>query len=1130
MRAEAASGLTAVARDRAGRSASSATFAIDVRDPVVVSGSPAGTAEVGRAYAAGFAAQGGRGPFVWSLAAGSLPAGLRFDTATGAISGTPTTVQTASGLQLRALDQDGRTATTDAFAIRVGTAFALSLAPVLPGSLGTAFSGQATASGGQGPYLYAISAGTLPAGLSFDGTTGRFAGTPSALSRTTLTVRGSDADGRTAQASTTISITDPLVLVLRASTAAATVGQAFSQSYAAAGGQAPYSYSLASGTLPPGLSLAAGTGTISGTPTTVGTYASLALRVVDADGRSQTTEPFAIDVRPALVLAGGTGSGAPIPYGTVGVAYASGVSASGGRGPYTYQLSAGTLPAGLVLDGASGAITGTPTKLETATGLRITATDADGRSAPGPIFQIDVRDPFVLSYAPQTASTGSAYTTVPKTTGGRAGFVYTLAGGTLPAGLRLDGASGAITGTPASSGTASGLSVRVVDADGRSATSTSFAITVMQPLTLTLAARHDVPTGSPFSVDPKADGGRQPYAWSMTPGVAGTSFDAATGRLTGILTASGTTRVTIVVTDADGRTLSGATDIVAAGAMTVRVPDTLMIRNTAYSGVFTADGGVAPYTVVRTRGALPPGIQLSGNGTLNGTPTVSGEYPITYNVIDKNGRTMSGEVTLIVAEPGLFAVNPGFVQHAWIGRYYEARGLRIFNGTGPFTLLNSPQFPTGLTMTTAGDRLVISGIPTGPEGWFPKTQPTFFFKDGTGKYWAIKGYPIEILPELKDKWYDSNEGKAAAPNGYATLDVDRFSEPPTAMAKNGKTFARKATTAGGANQVKIEVDDGKFRFNTTTQRNYGFDNYGVTTVQTLSAPAGAVDFGQRISLSRDGQWLAVSAPNVNSTYQQNKPGGYVYVYRRTGEEFTLHSTSEVNDLPGLDMLVISDDGQLLVHDVRVSLNGTISRVAAIRRWTGSSWTTESTVAEATAGIPHLSADGSTLAFGGGNVRVYKKTGASWSRIFSSPVSKIANGSDFSGPIAMNKTGSLIYHGGVVRFTGSDFIRTMYAYEWRDGGYILSNISTNSFWVGSSRPDYTMWMSGNDDLSQVAMTFGASSDFDVMYWDRPNDLASFSTRIQPGYGIGSGGKDVFMNDDGTLVLLRQSGLIAKRYFQ
>ncbi|GJD92698.1 hypothetical protein BHAOGJBA_6254 [Methylobacterium hispanicum] len=867
------SGLTAVARDRAGRTSSSAAFAIDVRDPVVVSGSPAGTAEVGRAYAAGFAAQGGRGPFVWSLAAGSLPAGLRLDTATGAISGTPTTVQTASGLQLRAVDQDGRTGLSDRFAIRVGTAFALSLASVLPGSLGTAFSGQATASGGQGPYLYAITAGTLPAGLSFDGTTGRFAGTPSALSRTTLTVRASDADGRTAQASTTISITDPLVLVLRASTAAATVGQSFSRSYAAAGGQAPYSYTLASGTLPPGLSLAAGTGTISGTPTTVGTYASLVLRVVDADGRSQTTEPFAIDVRPALVLAGGTGSGAPIPYGTVGVAYASGVSASGGRGPYTYQLSAGTLPAGLVLDGASGAITGTPTKLETAAGLRITATDADGRSAPGPIFQIDVRDPvrvsgspsatgtvgtiygpvqfaatggrgpfvyrlasgtlpsgltlsgtgllsgtpgtlgsatglqiqatdadgrigysasftiavadtlravatlpspvevgsaytgrvapsggrapyvfafsgsalppglvldadsgvvsgtaisagtfsgivlraadadgrtafttsatiqvrdrFELSYAPQTAATGTAYTILPNITGGRAGFVYTLAGGTLPAGLRLDGASGAITGTPTSSGTTSGLSVRVVDADGRSATSAAFAITVMQPLTLTLAARHDVPTGSPFSIDPKANGGRQPYAWSMIPGVTGTSFDAATGRLTGTLTASGTTRVTIAVTDADGRTVSGATDIVAAGAMTVRVPNTGMIRNTAYTGIFTVDGGVGPYTFTRT-GTLPPGISMFvPDGSFHGTPTVSGEYPITFKATDKNGRSTTVQVTFVVGEPATFQLIPGFRPYAWIGRYYEARGLRITNGTGPYALMGSPALPPG---------------------------------------------------------------------------------------------------------------------------------------------------------------------------------------------------------------------------------------------------------------------------------------------------------------------------------------------------------------------------------------------------------------------------------------------------
>ena len=47
--------------------------------------------------------------------------------------------------------------------------------------------------------------------------------------------------------------------------------------------------------------------------------------------------------------------------GTVGVAYTQTFAASGGSAPYTFAVSAGTLPAGLALNTATGATTGTAT-------------------------------------------------------------------------------------------------------------------------------------------------------------------------------------------------------------------------------------------------------------------------------------------------------------------------------------------------------------------------------------------------------------------------------------------------------------------------------------------------------------------------------------------------------------------------------------------------------------------------------------------------------------------------------------------------------------------------------------------------------------------------------------------------
>src|SRR5208282_4333322 len=56
---------------------------------------------------------------------------------------------------------------------------------------------------------------------------------------------------------------------------------------------------------------------------------------------------------------------ATLATGTVGVAYSAALSASGGTLPYAWSIPSGSLPGGLALSTASGAITGTPTNAGT---------------------------------------------------------------------------------------------------------------------------------------------------------------------------------------------------------------------------------------------------------------------------------------------------------------------------------------------------------------------------------------------------------------------------------------------------------------------------------------------------------------------------------------------------------------------------------------------------------------------------------------------------------------------------------------------------------------------------------------------------------------------------------------------
>ena len=61
-----------------------------------------------------------------------------------------------------------------------------------------------------------------------------------------------------------------------------------------------------------------------------------------------------------------------------------------------------------------------------------------------------------------------------------------------------------------------------------------------------------------------------------------------------------------------------------------------------YPGLFSATGGVAPYTWSISGGSLPIGLSLAANGVLSGTPTAHGTFNFTARVTDSASSSAFG--------------------------------------------------------------------------------------------------------------------------------------------------------------------------------------------------------------------------------------------------------------------------------------------------------------------------------------------------------------------------------------------------------------------------------------------------------------------------------------------------------
>ncbi len=160
-------------------------------------------------------------------------------------------------------------------------------APLPSGSVNVPYTTTLFAEGGTPPYLWSVSSGLLPQGLTMNGGTGEIGGTPVTAGSSTFTVTVTDAQNSTGEKQFTLAIAGQALQITTTSLPQAKKKVAYRQALGASGGTPPYTWSLSSGRLPSGLSLNSATGVISGKASKSGT-SSFTVRVTDAKGGSAT--------------------------------------------------------------------------------------------------------------------------------------------------------------------------------------------------------------------------------------------------------------------------------------------------------------------------------------------------------------------------------------------------------------------------------------------------------------------------------------------------------------------------------------------------------------------------------------------------------------------------------------------------------------------------------------------------------------------------------------------------------------------------------------------------------------------------------------------------------------------------
>jgi len=652
-------------------------------------------------------------------------------------------------------------------------------------------------------------------------------------STATHTFTLTDATSLTIEKALRLSISAIPLSITTTSLPQGTANQSYSETLTATGGTGNYTWRLAgnSPALPTGLTLNPSTGLISGIPTGTSNL-NLTFTVTDQTPPTpqRTTKTLRLNIGgapPDLIIT----TNSPLPAGTVTQPYNVTLTSTGGTGAKTWDISSGSLPAGLNFSPA-GAISGTPQASGVSSPTFRVRDSGNPQDTATKQLSLTISlptPPRITTVSLPAGTFKGAYNQTVSVTGGIGSLVWGVTSGGLPPGLSLNPSNGNISGIPTQTGSFN-FTLRVTDQIPQF-DEQNLTITINPPTPPAITEPPSLPTGTVNQDYPNttltAREGTAPLMWDpvVSPALPnGLSWDPVNHTISGkpLDGSEGTRKHTFTVRDSTNpvQTATRTYSLTIALPAPPNITTTTLPNGTVtkpYEQTIQRTGGTAPFAWSVT-GTIPAGLNFdSATAKISGEPTTAGTFNFTVQVTDALSQSDTQGLSITIVLPAPPNITTTTLANGTIASGYS-QTVVASGGTGARTLsISTGSLPPGLNPINS-----LTGQITGT----PTTAGTFSFTVRATD--TLNQFDDQALSITIDLPAAPNITTTALPSG--TVDI-LYSQPVQATGGIGD---RTWSISAGSLPPGLDIDQatGEISGKPTTEA-IGLSNFTVQVTDTI---------------------------------------------------------------------------------------------------------------------------------------------------------------------------------------------------------------------------------------------------------------------------------------------------------